>query len=32
MFKAGESYRAFDAVRLGFDDETSHTFLEEQVA
>jgi hypothetical protein len=32
MFKAVDAYRAFDAVRLGFNDEASHTFLKEQVA
>jgi len=32
MFKAVDAHRAFDAVRLGFNDETSHTFLKEQVA
>lgn len=32
MFKALYAHRASVAVRLGFDDETTHAFLEEDVA
>ena len=32
MLKALYAHRASVAVRLGFDDETTHAFLEEDVA
>jgi hypothetical protein len=32
VFKAVDTNGTFDAIRLGFDDESPYTFLKEQVA
>jgi hypothetical protein len=32
VFKAVDANWAFDAIRLGFNDESPYTFLKEQVA
>ena len=32
VFQTVDAYRAFDAVRLGFNDEASYAFLKEQVS